>query len=197
MRRGGKKKLENFIDTDDLIALGKHISFTERRSEDAERELRQVKILSLLQNHIGEEFSAVVTGITNFGVFLQLQAYLVDGLIRYEDLMDDWWDVDERSGMIRGQRTGRRIGIGDVAKVIVVRVDLARRELNLAISQLVGRSGGAGAAGGDSRGSVDGQSKRRAGKHEKLRKKQRHQRPMSPQARGGGRRGPHRGKRRR
>jgi ribonuclease R len=145
-RAGGKKKrkleLDNVVPYDDLVELGRHISFTERRAEDAERELRQVKILSLLKNHIGEEYLGVVTGIANFGIFIQLNTWLVDGVIRYEDLMDDWWDVDTRSGMIRGERTGKRIGIGDVVKVIIVTVDLARRELSLAISELLGRPGG-------------------------------------------------------
>ena len=124
---------------EELVETGKHISFTERRSQDAERELRNVKILTLLQDQIGQEFDGVVTGITNFGIFIQLTTYLVDGLIRYEDLMDDWWDVDERGGFVRGQRTGTRIGIGDVVKVFIVKVDLARRELGLAISELRGR----------------------------------------------------------
>jgi ribonuclease R len=141
--RGGRKKVKIDPDTvpsyDDLLQLGKHMSFTERRGDDAERELRQVKILDLLQKRIGEEFGGVVTGITNFGVFVQIQTFLIDGLIRYEDLMDDWWDVDERSGQIRGQRTGQVIRIGDLVKVIVVRVDMARRELNLAITQLTSR----------------------------------------------------------
>jgi ribonuclease R len=118
------------------VELGKQLSFTERRADDAERELRQVKILELLQHHIGEDFDGVVTGITNFGIFLQLTRWLIDGLIRYEDLLDDWWDVDERAGTARGQRTGRRIRIGDTAKVRIVRVDPARRELSLAIAQL-------------------------------------------------------------
>ncbi len=126
---------------EELIELGRHISFTERRSEDAERELRQVKVLTLLQDHIGDVFTGVVTGITNFGIFIQIQTYLIEGLIRYEDLMDDWWDVDDRRGQIRGQRTGTRIGIGDVAEVYVVKVDLARRELDLAIKELKGRGG--------------------------------------------------------
>jgi ribonuclease R len=72
---------------------------------------------------------------------VQLTNWLIDGLIRYEDLMDDWWDVDERSGVVRGQRTGRRIGIGDTATVRIVKVDPARRELNLAIINLHGRAG--------------------------------------------------------
>jgi ribonuclease R len=127
---------------EDLVQIGKHISFTERRADDAERELRQVKILELLQKHIGDEFLGVVTGITNFGIFVQLQTYLNEGLIRYENLLDDWWDVDAKAGFIRGQRTGKRIGIGDVVKVVIVRIDLARRELDLAVTELQGRKGG-------------------------------------------------------
>ncbi len=127
---------------DDLLKIGKHISYTERRSADAERELKQVKILELLKNHIGDVFDGVITGITNFGIFIQISRYLVDGLIRYENLMDDWWDVDERAGKVVGQRTGTRIGIGDTCKVTVVAVDEARRELNLAIAELMGRSTG-------------------------------------------------------
>jgi ribonuclease R len=126
--------------THDLMELGKHLSFTERRAEDAERELRQIKVLEMLEKRIGEEFFGVVTGITNFGIFIQLRDWLIDGLIRYENLLDDWWDVDERSGIIRGQRTGKRIGIGDVVKVIIVRVDAARRELELAVTEVSSRS---------------------------------------------------------
>jgi len=131
--------LEDVPTYDSLVELGKHISFTERRSEDAEKELRQVKILELLKNQIGEEFTGVITGITNFGLFVQIQDYLIDGLIRYEDLMDDWWDVDGRGGVVRGQRTGMKIHMGDLARVRVVRVDIPRRELDLAIIEMLTR----------------------------------------------------------
>ncbi len=138
---GGKKKvhLENVPSEDDLVTLGKHLSFTEHRADDAERELRQVKVLALLENKVGSDFPGVITGITNFGIFVQLTTWLIDGLIRYEDLMDDWWDVDEARGAIRGQRTGRRIGIGDTATVRIVRVDPPRRQLDLAIVELKGK----------------------------------------------------------
>jgi ribonuclease R len=139
----GKKKLamENVVPYETLQEVGKHISFTERRADDAERELRQVKILELLKERVGEQFMGVVTGITNFGIFVQISEYLIDGLIRYEELMDDWWDVDERAGQVRGQRTGTRIGIGDVVKVTVVNVNLPVRELNLAVAELIGKAG--------------------------------------------------------
>jgi ribonuclease R len=93
---GGKQrkvKMEHVISEGELAEVGKHLSFTERRADDAERELRQVKVLELLVSHVGEDFAGVVTGITNFGIFVQISKYLIDGLIRYEDLMDDWWDV--------------------------------------------------------------------------------------------------------
>jgi ribonuclease R len=144
--RRKKVELKGVPSYEQLVEIGRHISFTERRADDAERELRQVKILELLKERVGEVFTGVVTGITNFGIFVQIQDYLIDGLIRYEDLMDDWWDVDERSGMVRGQRTGQRIGIGDVARVIVVSVDVPRRELNLAVAELLGRGGDASKA---------------------------------------------------
>jgi len=140
----GKKKakphLDNVIAYDDLVELGKHLSFTERRGDDAERELRKIKILELLAKHIGEDYAGVVTGITNFGIFVQLTEWLTDGLIRYEELMDDWWDVDERSGTIRGQRTGQTIRIGDTARVRIVRVDPARRQLDLAVMDVRGKA---------------------------------------------------------
>jgi ribonuclease R len=138
-RLKGRPRMENIPTFDDLMLLGRHISYTERRSEDAERELRQVKLLELMQNHIGEHFMGVVTGVTNFGIFIQIQQYMVEGLIRYTSLLDDWWDVDEKAGMIRGQRTGMRIRIGDVAKVAIVRVDVPRREMDLSVVELVGR----------------------------------------------------------
>ena len=122
----------------DLVELGKHISFTERRGSDAERELRQVKVLSLLQGRLGDVFQGVVTGITNFGVFTQLQTWLIEGLTRYEMLMDDWWEVNASGGSVHGQRTGITLRIGDVVKVMVARVDLPRRELDLQITELPG-----------------------------------------------------------
>jgi ribonuclease R len=138
-RPARKVVLENVPTYDELVEWGRHLSFNERRADDAERELRKIKLLELLQQRVGEEFQAVVTGIANFGIFAQIRQYLIDGLIRYEDLMDDWWDVDARSGRIRGQRTGRVIRLGDPCIVRVARVDVARRELVLAITELIGR----------------------------------------------------------
>jgi ribonuclease R len=114
-----------------LVNLGKHLSFTERRSSDAERELRQVKVLQLLAEHVGDVIDGVVTGVTGFGVFVQSTRFLVEGMIRVADLPDDFWQFDERIGVLRGSRTGRRIALGDRARVQIVNVNISSRQLDL------------------------------------------------------------------
>jgi ribonuclease R len=115
--------------------LGAHCSRIERRAEAAERELKQVHILRLLEQCVGDEYEGVVTGVTNFGVFVQLPDYLVEGLLRFSDLPDDWWEVDSDAGSVVGQRTGQRLKIGDRLRVIIAAIDVADRELDLALAQ--------------------------------------------------------------
>ncbi len=138
-RHRPQRPMEDVPTMQEATETGKHISYTERRSEDAERELRQVKLLELMQKHVGEQFMGVVTGVTNFGLFIQLQQYLVEGLIRYTELMDDWWEVDDKAGVVRGKNTGQKIRIGDVCRVTIVRVDLPRRELDLQVNEVLTR----------------------------------------------------------
>jgi ribonuclease R len=120
---------------EELRELGVHCSTSERRAEAAERELKLVKVLQLLESHLGEEFDGIVTGVAQFGVFIQLRDYLVDGLLRYADLADDWWDVDVEGGFVIGERTGRRIGIGQQLRVAISRIDIPNRTLDLALAE--------------------------------------------------------------
>jgi ribonuclease R len=115
--------------------LGVHCSHNERRAEAAERELKLVHVLRLLEQHVGDEYEGIVTGVTNFGVFVQLPEYLVEGLLRFNDLPDDWWEVDSQAGCVIGQRTGRRLKIGDSVRVAIAAIDLANRELDLALAR--------------------------------------------------------------
>jgi len=122
------------LDGDDPAAvakLGEHCSMTERRAEAAEDELRTVLILQLLAGKVGEVFQGVVTGVANFGVFVQLARFGIEGLIRMQDLGDDWWEVSPRTGEVRGERSGRRFRIGDVVAVRIASVNLPARQLNL------------------------------------------------------------------
>jgi ribonuclease R len=118
-------------DMSELVRLGEHCSAAERKAQAAENELREVLVLQLLQTKLGEVYDGVITGVTNFGMFVQLRQFLVDGLLRIEDIGDDWWQVDARLGQIRGEMSGKTFRIGDTIKVRLATVDVARRQLNV------------------------------------------------------------------
>jgi len=115
----------------DLTEVGKHISFTEQRAEDAERELKTVLILQMLSKRIGDGLDCVVTGLTSFGVFVQSRKFGIEGLIRMGDLGPDEWKYNQRAGCIVGQRTGRSIRLGQALKVRIVSVNVPARQLNV------------------------------------------------------------------
>mgnify|MGYP002623519083 FL=1 len=179
---GGRNKvgLEDVPDVDELKEMGRRLSYTARRAEGAENELRTVKVLQLLTEHVGEEFEGVVTGVTNFGLFVQHPKYLIDGLLRMEDLGDDWWEVDVKAGRVWGERTRQTFTMGTLLKVQIAEVDVSARQLNLSLvqgGQPVRRRGGGreaedngrrpgqrGKRGGE-KGRGRGLSPRRAGKH--------------------------------
>ena len=115
----------------DLTEIGKHISFTEQRAEDAERELKTVLILQMLSKCINDELDCVVTGLTGFGVFVQSRKFGIEGLIQMGDLGPDEWKYNQKAGCIVGQRTGRSIRLGQSIKVRIVSVNVGARQLNV------------------------------------------------------------------
>lgn len=135
------------------------MSYLSRRAESAERELKAVKILQLLAKHVGDTFEGVVTGVTNFGLFVQHPRYLIDGLLRYEDLGDDWWDVDVKAGRVVGERTRRRLAMGSRVKVQIMAVDGPARQLNLSFAADGDRGGRSRAGGGKKRPQTGGVKK--------------------------------------
>ncbi|UCE60122.1 MAG: ribonuclease R [Phycisphaerales bacterium] len=120
---------------EDAAALGRHCSANERRAEAAERELRLVLVLRFLDKHLGEEFGGIVTGVANVGVFVQLDRFLIEGLLRFDNLLDDWWEVDSSRGAVIGQRSGHQIRVGDRLQVVISNVHIPTRELELALAE--------------------------------------------------------------
>jgi ribonuclease R len=115
----------------DLTEIGKHITFTEQRAEDAENELKTVLILQMLSKRIGEELDCVVTGLTNFGVFVQSQRFGIEGLIAMGDLGGDMWKYNQKHQCVMGIRSGASIHLGKAIKVRIVSVNVPARQLNL------------------------------------------------------------------
>src|SRR5690606_15318127 len=103
---------DRVLDEGELVVLGQHCSDTEVAAEEAERELRTFLVLQLLQDrHLGDEFEAVVTGFSGAGVFVSLEKYIVDGMVRLQDLPSggnraDRWTMNERSGRLTAGRSG-------------------------------------------------------------------------------------------
>ena len=122
-------------DEEALTELGKLCTEKEQRAEEAERELKLVLVLRLLLDKLGDEFEGIVTGVTNIGVFVQLDRYLVDGLLRFERLADDWWEVDSGSGRATAERSGHTIAVGDRLTVVISRISLPARKMDLALAQ--------------------------------------------------------------
>jgi ribonuclease R len=121
-------------DMEALHAIGTDCTQKERRADYASREVTMIKSLRLLEERIGEELEGVVTGIAQFGMFVQLTEFLVEGLLRFGDLADDWWEVDASRGWVSGTRTGRRYTLGQPLKVEVVGVDIPGRQMELVLS---------------------------------------------------------------
>lgn len=111
--------------------LGGHCSANERRAEAAERELKLVHILRILEGRLGERLEGIITGIAQIGLFIQLEHYLVEGLVRFDRLSDDWWEVDPDRAWAIGQRTGRRFRLGDKVTISIARIDIQHRQLDL------------------------------------------------------------------
>lgn len=122
-------------DETELAALGEHCSKTERRADIAERELIKLKLLTYLENRIGLEMEAIITGVADYGFFGQAEQLPVEGLVHVSTLDDDYYYYEEASHSLIGRRTRRRYRLGDKVTVKVVRVDVQRRQLDFRVSE--------------------------------------------------------------
>ena len=129
-----------------LVELGRHCSETEVEAEAAERELRDFLVMQFLEeHHLGDEFEGVITGFTGGGVYVSIERYLVEGMVRPDDMpqsrgREDRWVVNERSGKLVAGRSGASLSPGDIVTVRILRVDLASRHLDLELTKLPEKS---------------------------------------------------------
>ncbi len=129
--------------TEELLAeIGRHCSETEVNAAGAERDLRNFLVLQFLKlHHMNDEFEALVTGMSPQGVWVSINRYLADGLVRFNALPSsreraDRWIVNERTGRLVSGRSGSSVGLGDTVKVGILAIDLASRTMDLSITKL-------------------------------------------------------------
>ncbi|HXV84347.1 MAG TPA: ribonuclease R, partial [Candidatus Binatia bacterium] len=118
-----------------LEEAGKHTSERERIAMDAEREMVDLKKAQFMMDKLGEEFTGVITSLANFGFFVELHAYFVEGLIRLSTLTDDDYHYYEKEYAIKGRRYGRKFRLGDPVRVKVVRINAFRSEIDFELVQ--------------------------------------------------------------
>lgn len=110
--------------------FGEHCSITERRADEATREALDFLKCEFMQDRIGEEFDGIVTSVTGFGLFVELQNIYVEGLIHVTALKNDYYHFDLKHHRLRGERSGIVYHLGDRIRVRVVRVDLEQRRMD-------------------------------------------------------------------
>ena len=120
---------------DNLTKICEHISATERTAMEAERRSVKLKQMQFLQDKIGHEFHAVISGVANYGIFVELTDILAQGLIRARDLEGDFYVLDEKKYSLIGKRTKKQFRLGDKITVKLVRLDLDNLELDFITSE--------------------------------------------------------------
>ncbi|GAB3057406.1 ribonuclease R [Virgibacillus ainsalahensis] len=114
---------------DKLPEIARHTSERERAAVDAERETDDLKKAEYMQDKIGEEFMGIISSVTNFGLFVELEN-TVEGLIHVSYLTDDYYHYDEKSHALIGERTANMYRIGDEVKIKVVSVNIDERAVD-------------------------------------------------------------------
>ncbi len=125
--------------TDDLPEIARHTSERERRADDAERELVQWKKVRFMADKVGDEFDGYITGVTAFGLFIELVEHFVEGLVHISTMADDYYRFVDRAHILRGENTGRVYRLGDRVRVQVVKVDMERRQVDLGLVEILDR----------------------------------------------------------
>lgn len=127
--RGGKPGRYHY-DLTQMERLGAITSAHERRAEDATRDVEAALKCEFMEGHLGEEFDGVVTGVTNFGLFVQLAHLQIDGLVHVTSLQNDYYRFEPGTMRLVGERTGRAYKLGDAMRVRVQSVDVDNRKID-------------------------------------------------------------------
>jgi len=125
---------ENFeYKLDAMVALGEHCSTTERRAEDASRDVDSWLKSEFMQDKVGQIFDGIITAVTNFGLFVELNDIYVEGLVHVTALDSDYYHYDPIGHVMTGERTGRQFRLGNAMQIQVARVDLDERKIDFVL----------------------------------------------------------------
>lgn len=117
-----------------LQAIGEEVSITERRADEATRDVVTWLKCEFMQERVGETFAGVVTSVTGFGLFVELSDIYVEGMVHITALPADYYHFEPLYHRLSGERSGRSYRLGDPIEVVVARVDLDERKIDFELS---------------------------------------------------------------
>ncbi|MEO1943703.1 MAG: ribonuclease R [Candidatus Thioglobus sp.] len=112
-----------------MIETGTYLSMTERRADDASRDVEQWLKCEYMRDKVGETFNGVISGVAGFGIFIELTEVFVEGMIALRDMKDDYYIFDDIHHQLKGQRAGKIYRLGDNIKIQVASVSLDDRQI--------------------------------------------------------------------
>jgi ribonuclease R len=131
--REGLEPLGGPIKVEELHEIAEESSQSERRADDAERELMEWKKVKFMQDRVGEDFDGLITSVTKFGFFVELTDMFVEGLVPLNTLTDDFYTYHENTREIIGQRSRKTYSMGQRIRVLVDRIDPVEKKIQFAI----------------------------------------------------------------
>lgn len=120
---------------DEYEELSKHSSAREQLASNAERASIKYKQVEFMKDHIGEEFDGLISGITEWGFYVELKTSLCEGMVSIRDLTDDQYVFDDRNYCLRGKFTKKVFTLGDEVTIKIVRADLVKRQLDYILAE--------------------------------------------------------------
>ena len=136
-QKGSKRKTTDtggyHYQLDEMDVFGAHCSSTERRADDATREVTDWLKCEYMQDHVGEEFDGVISSVTGFGFFVRLNDLFIDGLVHISGLANDYYLFDMPKQRLIGENSGMIFRLGDAVKVRVEAVSLEQKQIDFSL----------------------------------------------------------------
>ena len=118
-----------------ITGWAKHCCATEKRAQEAEREIIKLKLLRHMEEHADKIMEGIITGVQEYGLFVQIDEFQLDGLVHIKTLTDDFYELDKKKLSLIGSRNGKVYSFGDVVNVKITKIDLLKREVDFVIVQ--------------------------------------------------------------
>ena len=136
-QKGSKRKTTDtggyHYPLEEMDLFGAHCSSTERRADDATREVADWLKCEYMQDHVGEEFDGVISSVTGFGFFVRLNDLFIDGLVHISGLANDYYLFDMPKQRLIGENSGMMFRLGDAVKVRVEAVSLEQKQIDFSL----------------------------------------------------------------